>query len=153
MVGLFAVWASRVACLIAMWSVALQLAHADPAGMPSRRQRVPYRKSLRAISGVSIPSHSNHALDVGPDSDIYPAGDDGSDAYITFENGEIRGSLGCGQLTGRYGLSDDKVEISLGWTNERCGYRFRERADKVLSALRHAVRLGQRGRKRLSPFV
>jgi hypothetical protein len=76
---------------------------------------------------------------------IYAHGDDGSEAYLTFENGEIGGSLGCGQLTGRYSLSDDSVQISISWTNERYSIEFRMRTNEVISALRGAVHLERGG--------
>ena len=146
MVALFAVWARRVACSITVWLLALPLAHADPARAPVASAASPLSKELEGhlwrIDAVVFERSRSHRA-----NDIYPAGDDGSDAYIKFENGEISGSLGCGQLTGRYGLSNNRMDISALSSSDRkpCGIRFAERAAGVISALRDAVSLEQRG--------
>jgi heat shock protein HslJ len=146
MAALFTVCARRVACFIAAWFLALPLAHADPAGDSAALAAGPLSRELEShlwrIDSVIFESSRSRQV-----SDIYPAGDDGSDAYIMFENGEIRGSLGCGQLTGRYSLSNDRVDISALSSSDRkrCGIEFAERAAGVISALRDAVRLKRGG--------
>jgi heat shock protein HslJ len=144
MVPSFEVCVRQVACLIATSLLALSLAHADPAGDPTALATGSISKELegRLWRVVSV-SFESAQHDFG--HDIYPQGEDGSDAYISFENGEISGSLGCGQLTGRYDLSGDNVQLSISWTNERCSVEFRRRTDKVISSLRRAVRLKRGG--------
>jgi heat shock protein HslJ len=140
MVALFAVWARRVAVFSATWFLALPLAFADPLGDPATSAADPLSNELEG--------HLWHIGAVGPKRtwphrSILPAGNDGSDAYVIFENGDIRGSLGCGKLVGEYSLLGDRVTISNPRIIERkgCGIEFLERADEVISALRGAVHL------------
>lgn len=147
MVALSAVWARRVACSVAVWLLAWPLAHADPAGDPAPSAAGSLSKELEGhlwrIGAVAFGRFRPRYLD----NYIVPGSDNGSDARITFENGEIGGNLGCGQLTGRYSLSGDRVSISALSNTERkgCSRQFRERADEVVSALKAAVRLERRG--------
>jgi hypothetical protein len=145
MAALFAVCTKRVACFIAAWLLALPLAHGDSSGDPSASAVAPLSKELEGhlwrIDGVAFEATARRRSN----DNIYAHGDDGSEAYLTFENGEIGGSLGCGQLTGRYSLSDDSVQISISWTNERYSIEFRMRTNEVISALRGAVHLERGG--------
>ena len=124
MVALFAVWARRGAYFIAAGLLALPLAHADPAGDAAALATGPLSKELEGH--LWLIDYLTFERSIRRDQYIFPAGDDGSEAYITFENGEISGSLGCGELTGRYTLFDDRVQISnVGRTDRRrCGIRF-----------------------------
>lgn len=143
MVALSPVWGRRVVCFIAMCLLALPTAHADPMG-----------DTAAPAAGLSAQKLEGHLWRIDSVSferpmrrdrynHIRPSVDDGSDAYIAFENGEVSGSLGCGQFSGQYNMSDDRVEISSLSGNhwKRCGHEFNERADEVISALRSAARI------------
>lgn len=122
---------------IATWLLPLSFAHANPAANSATSTEL--ESHIWRILFVAFEPRSGR----GPDSEIAPGGDNGSDAYLSFENGEIGGSLGCGKLTGRYNLLRDRVQISAVWNDgaQRCSSEFRRRTRDFITALNGVVRL------------
>jgi heat shock protein HslJ len=60
------------------------------------------------------------------------------DAYVSFENGTVQGSPGCGRFTGTYHQSGRQLTISAQWTNHaetRCDTNERKNAEHILKSL------------------
>jgi len=60
------------------------------------------------------------------------------DPYVSFESGELKGSPGCGRLTGTYQRSVRQLTISAKWTDQKempCGSVERKDAEQILKSL------------------
>ena len=141
MAASFAICVRSAACFIAAWLLALSFAHADPAEALRLPKELDGR--LWRIASVQFERSGRRY----PDDYIQPRSDDGSYAYLSFINGEISGSLGCGQLTGRYSFSEDGVQISASWRDDTqlCSSHIRQQAEVLILALKGAVRLERGG--------
>jgi heat shock protein HslJ len=124
-----------IAGFIATWLLALPFAYgSDTGAIPGLSKELEGR--LWRVSHATFEQE-----------DIYPRSDDGSEAYLSFNNSEISGTLGCGQLTGRYNLFHEGVQIFAAGNGDTqaCSSTLRRQAEKLITALNGAVRLERGG--------
>jgi len=64
--------------------------------------------------------------------------------YFAFRDGKIEGSVGCGQFTGTYRGTDDKLAISAKWADDKgspCSGEQKNNAAKILHSLASVRRI------------
>jgi heat shock protein HslJ len=140
-VGAIAIYVRRAALFVTALFLASPLARADStagSGFSNELEGALWR--IASVTFEQSPRRFHH-------DDIFPHGDNGSDAYISFNNGEINGSLECGRLSGKYNSSQDGIQISVTSNSKMqdCKLGSALKSKEVIIGLNGVVRIEREG--------